>query len=490
MSSINKDYVTTLVEEDKKASLTPYDLFDRVINLRLYTSKDEVYTIRSDYESYYPAMYEHITSNDYRAFDFMRECQIRKCQHKPSIRIDYRRVSLGAVVEVDIYVKNFYMFSKSGKLIAGFNAQGYKLQQIEVSLGYFSQFQALFSDLKADVEPKDLFTVGFGDNIGRGVSRIVISNVEYTQLDKLPPDFTLHIHGYVGNLLTTKAEQAGIEKKKEVTEEELESEEPVTFDKIVSSDKVIEAESSMVSSDTEEASTDEKEPDEPTYLEQALNKIVTSKWFNQKITIDKILTDTSATDTTVSTGVKILLSTKARVYSNQEVNSMFKKDADGNIILPKITLPEKENVVATINNFCNTMGLQNFANTVMDTTGNVVLFLKNELNKIEELVSTPELKKEITLTPLSKYWGNVIPAVYNISIDAKCTITCPFFCFINPFEKLYFKSRYALGGEVSYYANKDVKEDTFFVLWENVSFATVEDINECTIVCTGSKEGE
>ena len=51
-----------------------------------------------------------------------------------------------------------------------------------------------------------------------------------------------------------------------------------------------------------------------------------------------------------------------------------------------------------------------------------------------------------------------------------------------------FKSRYALGGVVSYYANFSVVESKFYALYMTVSFATVEDINECTIVCTGSKE--
>ena len=79
--------------------------------------------------------------------------------------------------------------------------------------------------------------------------------------------------------------------------------------------------------------------------------------------------------------------------------------------------------------------------------------------------------------------------VYNITNDALCTIVCPFFSFINPFEKLYFKSRYALGGLVSYYANfTNANKNEFYALWQNVSFATVDDINECTIVCTGQKK--
>ena len=71
----------------------------------------------------------------------------------------------------------------------------------------------------------------------------------------------------------------------------------------------------------------------------------------------------------------------------------------------------------------------------------------------------------------------------------RCTYycTCPFFYFLDPFDVIEFKSRYALGGIVSYYANFNASEDKFYALWVTVSFATVEDINECQITCTGSQ---
>ena len=82
---------------------------------------------------------------------------------------------------------------------------------------------------------------------------------------------------------------------------------------------------------------------------------------------------------------------------------------------------------------------------------------------------------------------NILPAVYNITTDALCTIVCPFFLFINPFDTVYFSSRYSLGGLVSYYANFGASEDEFTILWQDISFATVEDINECTMVATGRR---
>ena len=89
---------------------------------------------------------------------------------------------------------------------------------------------------------------------------------------------------------------------------------------------------------------------------------------------------------------------------------------------------------------------------------------------------------------VTRIYHSVLPAVENITTDARCTIVCPFFFFLNPFDMIKFKSRYALGGVVTYYANFSVEESKFYALYMSVSFATVEDINECSIVCTGSKE--
>ena len=100
----------------------------------------------------------------------------------------------------------------------------------------------------------------------------------------------------------------------------------------------------------------------------------------------------------------------------------------------------------------NAFGLKGFSHILLDSFGDYVVFLQEELNDIEAMLEGTTFEKQYENTALHKSWNNNIPAVYNITNDALCTIVCPFFSFINPFEKLYFKSRYALGGLVSYYA--------------------------------------
>ena len=77
-----------------------------------------------------------------------------------------------------------------------------------------------------------------------------------------------------------------------------------------------------------------------------------------------------------------------------------------------------------------------------------------------------------------------IPAVYNIAYDnALCTITCPFFYFLTPFQKFYFASRYAVSSMIAYYLDQENKEMEFTMMWQSVSFATVENVNEDQIWC-------
>ena len=136
----------------------------------------------------------------------------------------------------------------------------------------------------------------------------------------------------------------------------------------------------------------------------------------------------------------------------------------------------------------NVLGMQDFCITDIPSNGNLFLYHKDEVKNVLEMTKGTELEKVYKDDTVSLYWQDKLPAVYNITTDALCTVVCPFFFFINPFQKFYFKSRYALGGLVSYYANFNATEDEFYALWQTVSFATVEDINECTIVCTGQKK--
>lgn len=484
---MSKDFVTQFLADKDKVSIGADDLFDRVINLKLYVkNKDgtlkDTYVIRSDYELHYPNLMNAVAHNDIKSFIDQKKCIIRKCQQKPSIKVQYKRVSLTASIEVDIFISNFYMLDKDGNLLSGFNNDTYQLSRVDFAMGYFGQFKALFSDQTPTIADQ-LFTVGFVDDnntkdysnpsVGHGVTVMTMSNVEYTQLDKLPPDMTLHIHGYVGNTL---APQLDYDNSAENF--------PKEYDRIMSSQAVIPS---------------ELKGERTTYLEEVYYQTITRNWIKKgtpsKLESTEIKAGKEYTTDTMSEkdadrwGIKVYLSKGAKEYSKLEIEAKFKKDADGNVIKPTIKIPTASTAEGKMSAIENAFGLKGFSHILLDSFGDYVVFLQEELNDIEAMLEGTTFEKQYENTTLHKSWNNNIPAVYNITNDALCTIVCPFFSFINPFEKLYFKSRYALGGLVSYYANfTNANKNEFYALWQNVSFATVDDINECTIVCTGQKK--
>lgn len=482
---MSNDFETQFLADKDKVSLSSSDIFDRVINLKLYVkNKDgtlkDTYVIRSDYELYYPNLMSAVAYNNIKSFAAQEKCIIRKCQQKPSIKVQYKRVSLTASIEVDIFISNFYMLDKDGNLISGFNNATYQLSRVDFAMGYFGQFKALFSG-QTPTKTEQLFSIGFLDDdnqtdyskpsVGHGITVMTMSNVEYTQLDKLPPDMTLHIHGYVGNTLAPQLDYST-------------KDFPKTYTKIMSSQAVIPA---------------ELKGKRTTYLEEVYYQTITRNWIKKgtpsKLKSTEIAEGKEYTTDTMSEaeadrwGIKVYLSKGAKEYSKLQIEAKFKKDANGNVIKPTIKIPLASTAKGKMSAIENALGLKGFAFTLIDSFGDYVVYLQEELNDIRTMLKETTFAKQYENTALYKTWSNCIPAVYNITNDALCTIVCPFFCFINPFEKLYFKSRYALGGLVSYYANyTNVNKNEFYALWQNISFATVDDINECTIVCTGQKK--
>lgn len=469
---------TGLLADKNKVSLTENDLYDKVINLKLYvknkdgTEKD-TYVIRSDFELFYPNLMDSVAKNNMTSFVKEKACYIRKCQNKPSIKIQYKRVALNSSIEVDIFVHNFYMLDQAGNIINGFNQASYPLSRVDISMGYFGQFKALFAD-KLPENPKDLTTTGFATesspSVGHGITTITMSGVNYTQMDKLPPDAVLHIHGYVGNTLTTKAEP---------------KESPATYDKIAKSQKAL----------TKSLNSEIDSYLERVYFNEITRYYTTKGTLSQKI-FSQIDSNKDADTGMMSEsdakkyGIKVYLSKGVQNYS-KEKEAEFKKDASGSLIEPAITIPFAFTAESKMNMIESALGLKGFAHSYLETLDCFIVFLKDELEDIATALDGTKLADAYKSTTLTKTWQNKIPAVYNITIDEKCTIVCPFFCFINPFEKVEFATRYNLGGLVNYYVNSanDNKAE-FYVLWINISFATVEDVNECMIVCTNIKKKE
>lgn len=481
--SKDKAPYTAFLEDEKKTELGALDLFDRVINLKLTVSSKDVngndiptqeYVIRSDYEMYFSKLLNTVASDDFESFSKLNTCQIRKCQYKPDIKVQYKRVSMSTPVSIDIFIKNFFMLDKTGKMIKSFNSLTNALTKVELAMGYFGQFEETLKANKGSITIDSLFDFSEENLKGKGITLITMSDVEYVQTDTLPPDMTIHIHGYVGNLYSSKLRNMSVEEGL-----------PDNFEEIISKETVID--------------TSKKTKDINTLVGKTFYESVTKNWCRKgslpkKTQIELLNSENYTVKGTLSDsdakkyGVLVYFSKKAEEYAKAYDKEKIKKDANGKDIKPKFTIPKANTAMAKASLVKKALGMQDFCITDIPSNGNLFLYHKDEVENVSEMTKGTDLEKLYKDDAVELYWQNKLPAVYNITTDALCTIVCPFFFFLNPFQKFYFKSRYALGGLVSYYAKFNATEDEFYSLWQTVSFATVEDINECTIICTGKKQ--
>ena len=237
-----------------------------------------------------------------------------------------------------------------------------------------------------------------------------------------------------------------------------------------------------------------------TILEETFYQAVTRNWVregslpsdttiklmnSENFTVAGVLSD----DDAEKYGVQVYFSDGAKKFAEKYEKDKVQVDAEGNKVIPEaLKIPSASTAMEKANAVKNTYALENFRITPIPSNGNLLVYLAEELTTPSKMLEGTPMEQIYKKDTVELYWKNKLPAVYNITVDALCTIVCPFFFFLNPFQKFYFKSRYALGGLVSYYANFNAAEDEFYALWQTVSFATVEDVNECTIVCTGKKK--
>lgn len=463
---------TSLLNDSSKFDLGSLDLFDRVINVKLTNMDGEEFVIRSDYETYFPEAEKAIFNNDTVSYSSLNKCYIRKCQYKPSLKIQYKRVSLSTPVSIDLFVSNFYMLDKNGKMLKTFNNITNGLYKLDIQMGYFGQFKSAMqgSGKASDISVEKLFDFNPENYKGHGITTISCCNVEYVQTDSLPPDMVVHIHAYVGNYYA-----GSLEKESTATDYESAKSELIAVDV----NKVYpDLDSNTIIGKLMFECVTKNWVKDITALPDETKSKITDKGNGVYITTGDPLTDTEA----LKYGIRVYFSTGAKkiadAYDEEHSYDKVKADVKRGIS----TASGKANAVLTA------LGVEELRLVAIPTTGDFLLYVEGEMKKPDELIAESKLSKVYNNEALSLYWEDKLPAVYNITTDAICTIVCPFFFFINPFQKFYFKTAYALGGLVSYYAKFTASEDEFYALWQDISFATVEDVNECTIACTGKEK--
>ena len=520
------------------------DLFDRVINLKFITSEQvtikeggnrvekyvDEFVLRSDYELVDKKFVANVANGTVSYSQDKKISCIRKCRLKPSIKVQYKQVAGNTMIELDIFVQNFFMLDSEGKTLMSFsNAKG-RLASVEIQMGYFGQFSDFFKGNENGVPTLEQY---FDFTVKPEGVQTITCNVTYCQTDKLPPDSTMHIHGFVGSCYT----------------------QPVT-DKMITDDNQI---SSIELSTVDTSSVYMYQKGENAFRFKSfahyLYNNITRRFFRNKIPATNIkevknlkikfkeggvcLDD----DSSLKYGVIVFLSEgivgdgKSNVFlGKQQMYGSDGKPLKGKKSSEFTKELSGDTPMRALNSFSSfqsgLLRVQPLDN------GCYLMFLNEEMKHSEKLSEMywytfdPRLGKngvdldgdgevkaselglvKCTYDEILRYVNDSlggkaknmnffdyinslksknikvkdikrIPAVYNIAYDkALCTITCPFFYFLTPFQKFYFASRYAVSSMIAYFLDQENKEMEFTMIWQSVSFATVENINDVQICC-------
>ena len=515
------------------------DLFDRVINLKFITSEKgsdgvekyvDEFVLRSDYELVDAKFVANVANDTVSYSQDKKISSIRKCRLKPSVKVQYKQVAGNTTIELDIFVQNFFMLDSEGKTLMSFsNVKGH-LASVEIQMGYFGQFANFFKGNENGVPTLEQY---FDFKVKPEGVQTITCNVIHCQTDKLPPDSTMHIHGFVGSCYT----------------------QPVTDKMITDDNQTSSIELSTV--DTSSVYMYEKEENAFRFKSFAhyLYNNITRRFLRNKIPATNrkevknlkikfkdggvCLDDESS----LKYGVIVFLSKgivgdgKSEVFlGKQQMYDSSGKPLEGKRSSEFTKELSGDTPMKALNSFSSfhsgLLRVQPLDN------GYYLMFLNEEMKHSEKLSEMdwytfdPRLGKngvdldgddkvkaselglvKCTYDEILKFVDDSlggkakdmnffdyikvlktknikvknitrIPAVYNIAYDnSLCTISCPFFYFLTPFQKFYFASRYSISSMIAYYLDQENKEMEFTMNWQSVSFATVENINDVQISC-------
>ena len=410
-----------------KGILDQFDMFDRVINIRLTVDNKETgetgqqLVIRSDWAPY------RNRDGSYT---------IRRCEHKPSIQVQYKKATGDIAAQVDVYVSNYFLITADGRTLAAFNKNTMNVTRTEIVMGYFGMFRNIPHDSMRDLmemEPP------------AGASMITCDTVVYVSTDSLPPDYRLHLSIEIGDILDALYEEENAD---------------ILFDNYIRNSKntyTFRGESGR----TGDYASGNMVP--------ALQDLVN---YYDALAREK---GGKGYRTAFSDGVsKLNVPELIPADGGEGVEQMMAVDfVNGN------TLEQ------AINTYANYTHLDNLRCTVVtDTTGKtlgtIFFYLASELSDILKLGAQAWVDEVFKDSVFASHYST-LPAVSNICVDAVATITCPFFAFIDPFQSFTFKARYETSKLAKYYLEGGPEEFTATSI--KVSFATVDDVNDMEITC-------
>ena len=461
------------INDKSKVNLQAGDLFDRIINLKFVcydeiNKKAEEFVIRSDYELILPNSDFNSESRHTKGFI------IRRCTHKPSIKVQVTMVTSNTGTSIGVTVSNFFMLSSDGKHLRSFNASQYRISSLEIVMGYWGQLKDSLDPDTSSIE--DYFDI----KAIKGADRIVLDGegTIVVTTEKLPPDSALHINGFVGDIYSSPVAISDITTPAKALEKPVMSSgtdfEQVLFNNItrryINGQKRTQANNSSA------------------FLSFNKVKPVSPDSSKKGIAIgDKLIYPDSEGLLDVSDakqyGIKVYLSEEAKKV---KIPKLY--DSEGNEKPKQVYFEAGWTVGMTMTRIMSYMDKELEYTFTLD--GDLLVYTPKELQNPEALskaFKTQGLYENTVLANQTLY-NNRLPAVYNINIDAVATITCPFFTFIQPFQYVEFASRYALTSLVSYYASYKPTIYRFLVIKALISFATVDDVNEVQLTAVSERD--
>lgn len=470
-----------------------YDFFDRVINIKLIIGtplgKDEEVVIRSDYEVYDADRWKHVLSGT----SLLSGGNVRKCVVKPSIKVQYKQVSERSDTQIDVYIDNFYTLASSHEMLMQFNSANYQLKGFELHMGYFGQFASLYAAQLGGVPTPSQMQEMKAPSGGY----VIKCSVDYVMTEKLPPDATLRIHGWVGSTYNTPVDNKFTEPYNET--KDMAKVGGTRYDSVPQW---------IFENVTRRYMKCGYESDKTAVLgkmgaSKAAKKGV-NVWYSPQVANSYYLTGrrvrTAADGTKVSdpyfaqlTWGGTAMQTLKRLCQSVSSELRIKALTDGSWLMftaEEAAHPDK----------FSTMDWYQYSSALPQTQPNnsggkispASVGLMKVIGGYAAIAAQVREGESNALTAvkalLSLASGDELPAVYNITQDALCTITCPFSSFVPTFSKVSFKAGYTKNSLVNYFTGGGVATK-FTVLWQDVSFATVDDVNEVRLVCTGKAEG-
>lgn len=452
---------------EEKVNLAPEDLFDRIINLKITCynkankTEREEYVIRSDYELIYPDSNIPVDGTLYPGLK--NKYIIRKCTHKPSIKVNYTMATSNTGIGMEVFITNFFMFAENGKYLRSFNASNYVIEKVEIAMGYWGQFR-IGKERDNQVPSYEEYFVIDAKN---GADKITMSGgAIVVTTESLPPDSVLHIKGPVADIFSAPLGVTNITVPSQAIKQPVATSgtsiEQVFFDAItrryLNRHNLTKEENAKILASAP-------------YSEIQVSKFQT---YGVPITVDS--TAKMSEEDAKNYGVKVYISDKVKGLTFKQAT-----DTNGNKVDKIVYFEEGWTIGNTIARIASLVSTK--LNYTYNRNGDVLIFMPGEFkhpNALYASYNNQGLYKDNVFAN-KKLYDNKLPAVYNINIDAVATITCPFFTFLEPFQKIEFSSRYALTSLVSYYASYSPKIYQFLVIRVLLSFATVEDINEVQI---------